>query len=96
MQYFLLLLPWGCAILLACGVGRIWWTAVRTGRWLKGGGRAYYFPNKQCTFTIYDRTNNPILYWLGVIGMPTIVFGFFFLSVLLTVGASTSLLQSLP
>jgi hypothetical protein len=60
--------------------------AVRTGRWLKGGGRAYYFPNKQSTFTIYDRTNNPSMYWLGVISMAIIFVGFLFFSVLLTMG----------
>ncbi len=86
MHYFLLLLLWGCTILLAYGVGRVWWMAVRTGRWLKGGGRAYYFPSKHYTFTVYDRTNNPSMYWLGVISMAILFVGFLFLSVLLTMG----------
>jgi hypothetical protein len=49
---------------------RIWWTAVKTGRWLLSCGRSYYFPSKYYTFSVYDRTSNPRMYRLAVIRAP--------------------------
>jgi len=48
----------------------IWRTAVRTGRWLVGNGRSYYFPSKYYTFAIHDRVERPFAYWLGVTIIP--------------------------
>jgi hypothetical protein len=67
-------------------MARIWWTALRTGRWLKGGGRSHYFPSIYYTFSVYDRRTNPVMYRLGVIVIPALFFSFLLISVALTVG----------
>ena len=84
---FLLFLPWICTALIAWQFVSVWRTAVRTGRWLVGGGRAYHFPSKHYTFTIYDRAASPFMYWLGVTSIPIIFLLFFFCSLLLTIVA---------
>jgi hypothetical protein len=85
MKFFLLvLIMWICTIGVALPLGRIWWTAVQTGRWLKGDGRAYYFPSKYYTFSVYDRTNNPCIYRLAVTIFPIALFGLLLSCVLLT------------
>jgi hypothetical protein len=65
-------------------MGRVWWTAVRTGRWLHGGGRAHYFPSKYYAFSLYDRASSPVMYRFGVIVFPMLFFGVLFLSVAAT------------
>jgi hypothetical protein len=85
--YWLLLLPWLCTAFTGWQFWPIWRRAVRTGRWLVGSGRAYYFPSKHYTFTIYDRAQRPFSYWLGVISIPIIFLLFFLFSLLLTVAA---------
>jgi hypothetical protein len=83
--YWLLLLDWICTVFFGWQIWTIWRTAVRTGRWLKGGGRHYYFPSKHYTFTIYDRVESPFLYWAGVTSIPIILLVLFSSSLLLTV-----------
>src|SRR5689334_11267965 len=64
MRYLWVLgLPWICTVAIAWCWGRIWRTALRTGRWLTADGRSHYFPSKYHTFGVYDRTANPFLYW---------------------------------
>jgi hypothetical protein len=84
-NYWLLLSGWICTAFFGWQIGPVWRTAVRTGRWLKGGGRHYYFPSKHYTFTVYDRAENPFLYWLGVTIIPIIFLVLVFSSSLLTV-----------
>jgi hypothetical protein len=86
LDVWVLLLPWAFTVLLVWGVGPVWRTAVRTGRWLKGGGRSRYFPSKHCTFTVYDREDSPIAYWGGVISIAAVFAFFLAFSVLLTIG----------
>jgi hypothetical protein len=86
MKLFLFaLVMWFCTIGLVLIQGRIWWTAVRTGRWLLGGGRAYYFPSKYYTFSVYDRTSNPCMYRLAVTLFPIMWFSLLLCCVLLTI-----------
>ena len=73
--FFLCVLMTWMGIMVALPLGRIWWTAIRTGRWLLRDGRGYYFPSKHYTFSIYDRTNNPRMYRLAVISFPILLCG---------------------
>jgi hypothetical protein len=85
MKFLLfVLIMWICMIGLLVQFGRIWWTAMRTGRWLLSSGRSYYFPSKSYTFSIYDRTNNPGMYRLAVNILPIFVSGWLLVCVLLT------------
>ncbi len=85
-DYWTLAFVWGITVWFAYTMETIWWKAVRTGRWLKGGGCYLYFPTKYQTFTVYDRDNNPFLYWTGIIGIP-VIFGFLlFTCLLVTMG----------
>ncbi len=81
-----LLYLWGCPVAIAYMCGRIWWTAVRTGRWLLGGGRSYYFPSKYYTFSLYDRTNNPFMYRLSLISVPALFLFFLAIALLVSIG----------
>ena len=69
----------------------IWRTAVRTGRWLVSSDRAYYFPSKYYTFTIYDRVERPFAYWLGVTMIPMMFLHFLVFSLSLAVVAFSRL-----
>jgi hypothetical protein len=80
-----LLFPWICTIAIAYMFGRIWWTAVRTGRWLLANGRSYYFPRKYYTFSLYERTSNFFMYRLGLICVPVLFLFFLSVSVLGTI-----------
>lgn len=90
-----LLMTW-TGIIVAIPLGRIWCTAVRTGRWLLRDGRGYYFPNKYYTFSIYDRTNNPRMYRLAVISFPISLCGWLLFCILPTIFLVHALLAPAP
>ena len=85
--FWILLLLWGSTVWYGCVMGRIWWIAVRSGRWLLGGGRAYYFPSKYYTFSIYDRTYNAFMYRFCLVVAPMFFFGLLLMSMMLSVAA---------
>lgn len=80
-------LPLVGAILFGARFWPVWRMAVRTGRWLAANDRAYYFPSKHYTFTIYDRAEAPTAFWFGVIIIPVLVSLFFVSSLALAVAA---------
>jgi hypothetical protein len=85
MKVFLfVLVMWPVTIGSALPVARVWWTAVRTGRWLLGGGRTYNSPGKHM-FSVYDRTNNPYIYRLAVTSSGMLLLYLLLQGVLLTV-----------
>lgn len=92
--FCIMLLLWGCTIYFGYLMARIWWTAVRSGRWLLGGGRAYYFPSKYYTFSLYDRTSNAFMYRFCLISVPAFFFGLLFMSALLTIAVVDRLLAA--
>jgi hypothetical protein len=94
--FFLCVLMMWMGIFVALPLGRIWWTAVQTGRWLLRDGRGYYFPSKYYTFSIYDRTNNPGMYRLAVIGFPILLAGWLLLCILPTIFLVHALLAPAP
>jgi hypothetical protein len=64
-------------------IGPIWRPRFEPGGGSKGGGRHYYFPSKNYTFTVYDRARIRFLYWLGVTIIPIILLILVFSSSLL-------------
>jgi hypothetical protein len=89
-----LALPWICTFGIAWCWGRIWFTALRTGRWLVGGGRSHYFPSKYYTFGVYDRTANPFLYWHLMTSAALTFVVFLAASIMLTIGIFASLVRA--
>jgi hypothetical protein len=85
-----LFLPWGSAIGIALLLGRRWWKALRTGRWLLGRGPSYNVPAKP-TFTVYDRTANPFMYYSGLIGFAALFLFYLCCSALVTIGLAEDL-----
>jgi hypothetical protein len=58
---------------------------VKTGRWLLGGGRSYYFPSKYYTFSLYDRISDPWMYGLAITVLPILLCGWLLICLLLTI-----------
>jgi hypothetical protein len=86
MKIFLFVLAmWISAVGLLLQYWRIWWTAVKTGRWLLGGGRSYYFPSKYYTFSLYDRISDPWMYGLAITVLPILLCGWLLICLLLTI-----------
>jgi hypothetical protein len=86
LKIFLFVLAmWISAVGLLLQYWRIWWTAVKTGRWLLGGGRSYYFPSKYYTFSLYDRTSDPWMYRLAITVLPILLCGWLLICLLLTI-----------
>jgi hypothetical protein len=85
-----LFLPWGGTIAITLLFGRVWWTALRTGRWVLGRGRSYNVPAKP-TFTLYDRTANPFTYYSGIIGVAVLFLFYLCSSVAVTIGLAENL-----
>jgi hypothetical protein len=91
MKLLIIFLMWigGSAWFLPAG--RIWRTALRTGRWLLADGRSHYFPSKSHTFSLYDRANNPCMFKLAVAFYPTFLAIWLLVSLFLAIGFMRSL-----
>jgi hypothetical protein len=85
-DYIIIVVMWACTIGLACIFVRVWWTAVRTGRWLKGRGNPRYSPRPPNTFTVYDQIENPMLFGIGVTLVPATFLFFLLCTLMATAG----------
>ena len=91
MKILIVFLMWVCGSAVMLPLGRIWWTAVRTGRWLLADGRSHYFPSKYYTFSVYDRASSPRMFKCAVAGYPIFLAAWLLVGLFLTTMLALSL-----